>query len=170
MWRSRRRCVIKPAYSVSFLLSNKYLCMAKCSLLSERPSYVFPYFDYFAFRYFLFIVSPSVHSCLFSILYNFTDHCHLVETQLQSIHTISFHKAASCLEIITLYFLRNTPLDHFLGPSVFNTKPISHTDSHATQTEGEAYNSVPVYLLITPVSLATSIGTARITFCQREVM
>ena len=38
MWRSRWRCVIKPAYSVSFLLSIN-LCMAKRSLLSEQPSY-----------------------------------------------------------------------------------------------------------------------------------
>jgi len=53
---------------------------------------------------------------------------------------------------------------------VFKIQQISHTDSHAIQTEGEAYNSVRVYLLITPVGLATSIGTARITFCQREVM
>jgi len=33
--------VIKPAYSV-FPIINKYLCMAKRSLLSERPSYFFP--------------------------------------------------------------------------------------------------------------------------------
>ena len=78
--------------------------------------------------------------------------------------------ATSFLAFITLYFFRLTPSDHFLLPSVFKIEKSSHTDSHATQTEGEAYNSVPVHLLITPVSLATSIGTARITFCQREVM
>jgi hypothetical protein len=32
--------VIKPAYSVSFLLSTNNLRMAKRSLLSERPSYI----------------------------------------------------------------------------------------------------------------------------------
>ena len=40
MWRSRGRCVIKPAYSVSFLLSINIFVMAKRSLLSRCPSYV----------------------------------------------------------------------------------------------------------------------------------
>ena len=44
-----------------------------------------------------------------------------------------------------------------------------NTERHAIQTEGEAYTSVRVYLLLTSVSLATSIGKPRITFCQGEV-
>ena len=39
MWRSRWRCVIKPAYTFSFLLSIN-ICMAKRSLLSRCPSYM----------------------------------------------------------------------------------------------------------------------------------
>jgi len=67
-------------------------------------------------------------------------------------------------------FLLNHPVDHLLHPSVFKIQQISHTDSHAVQTEGQVYNSVPVCLLTTSVSLVTSIGTQRITLCQREVM
>ena len=67
-------------------------------------------------------------------------------------------------------FFRITPFVHLLRHVVLKTQQISHTDSHATLTDEEAYNSVPVYLLITSVSFATSIGTARITFCQSEVM
>jgi hypothetical protein len=65
-----------------------------------------------------------------------------------------------------VYLFRITPFDHLLHPGLFKIQQLSHTDSHAIQTEREAYNSVPVYLLITPVSLATP----RYTFCQREVM
>jgi hypothetical protein len=51
---------------------------------------------------------------------------------------------------------------------VFKTQQIPHTDSQATQTEGQAYISVRVYLLITAVSLATSIGTPRIHFVSTK--
>jgi hypothetical protein len=62
------------------------------------------------------------------------------------------------------------PSDHFLRPIVLKTQRIMDTKNHAIQTEGHAYISVSVYLLITSVSLATSICTPRITLCQREVM
>jgi len=74
------------------------------------------------------------------------------------------------LEFINPFSFRITPSDHLLHPSVLRIQQISHINSHATQTEGQAYNSVPVCLLITSISLATSIGTPMITLCQLKVM
>jgi hypothetical protein len=76
-------------------------------------------------------------------------------------------QATSDLKIIAPYFFRISPFDRLLRPSVFKIQQISHTKSYAIQTEGQAYNSLTVYLLITSVSLATSTGTPRITFCKR---
>jgi hypothetical protein len=64
-------------------------------------------------------------------------------------------------------FLENYS-DYLLRPNVFKIQQISDTKSHAIRTEGEVYNSVRVSLVITLASVATSIGTPRITFCQRE--
>ena len=60
----------------------------------------------------------------FPILYKFTDHSQLVETQFQSIniisyhiisyHIISYHIATSCSQYIALHFFRTTPFDHIL--------------------------------------------------------
>jgi len=67
------------------------------------------------------------------------------------------------------FFLRITPFDQLLCPGAFKLQEIPHTESHAIQTKGQAYSSVRVYRLLTSVSLATSIGTPRIAFCQDEV-
>jgi hypothetical protein len=84
-----------------------------------------------------------------------------------------YHITLQCspvTEVNCLHFFRITPYDNFLRPSVFKIQQLSDTKNHAIQTEGQAYNSVTVYLLITSVSLATSTGTPKITLCQREVM
>jgi len=64
------------------------------------------------------------------------------------------------------FLLRITPFDHLLRPGVFKTQQISHTDRHTIQTEGEAYISVRVYLLITAFTFATSTGTPSVTIRQ----
>jgi len=119
----------------------------------------------------LCIVSPFVYSCLFPI---FAQNSRPLPPGGNLIAVNKYHivsqKTSPCLEFIALYIFRIIPFDFLPHSFVFKTQQSSHTDSHATQTEGEAYNSVPVYLLITPASSATSIGTARITFCQREIM
>ena len=128
------------------------------------PFWVFSVMVLFCILFLLLYIVVS-----FQFLYKFTDHYHLEQTQLHSITIISYQKAALWLEFIAPHFFRITPLRHILHPSVYKIQQISETDSHTIQTEGQAYNSVRVYLLITSVSLATSIGTPRITFCQREV-
>jgi len=37
-------------------------------------------------------------------------------------------------------FLQNYSFDHLLHPTVFKIQPISETDRHAVQTEGQTYN------------------------------
>ena len=117
------------------------------------------------------IVSPSVYGCIFPLFVQvYRPLPHGGNRIAVNKYHIIFHKAASSSQFISLYFYRITPYDNLLRPSVFKIQQISYTDSHATQTEGQAYNSVPVYLFITSVSLATSIRTPRNTLCQRKVM
>jgi len=134
----------------------------------------------------------------FPLMYNYTDHCQLVETQFQSIniisyhiisyhiisyhiisyhiisyHIISYHIISYSSLMFPVYcppFLYNLSIWSHSVFIVFKTQQISHTDSHETQTEGQAYNSVRVYLLITAVNLAASIGTPGVIFCQCKVM
>jgi hypothetical protein len=74
------------------------------------------------------------------------------------------------MEVKAQYILRFTLFEHLLRPSVFKIQQISDTENHSIQTKEVAYSSVPVYLLITTVSLTTSIGLPRIIFCKRKVM
>ena len=56
-----------------------YVCFL---VLNVLPSILFV----LCFCIVLYIVSPYVYSCLFSIWVQFTDHCQLVETQLQFVN------------------------------------------------------------------------------------
>ena len=114
------------------------------------------------------IVSSLHIAVCFLFLFKFTDHCHLVETQLQSTNITSyFIKQPHTCSGLPYSYLES--LYHLLRPSVFKIQHISDTESHAIQV-GQAYNSVRFYLFIRSVSLATTIGPVRITFCRRKVM
>jgi len=116
-------------------------------------------------------VSLFVYSCLFHTFVQIHRPLRIGgnPTAVNKYHIISHNIATSFSQFIIPNFFRITPSDHILCSMCSKQKKL-YTETHTTQTEGEAYSSVRVYLLITAVSLATSIGTPGITFCRCKVM
>ena len=126
------------------------------------------YFGYSEFLSCLVYFFSFAYSCLFPIFVQ-------VHRPLSSggnpiainKYHIIFHKTATHLRRLPYYSLKL--FYRLLRPTVFKIQHISDTESHAIQV-GQAYNSVRFYLFIRSVSLATTIGPVRITFCRRKVM
>jgi len=74
--------------------------------------FLFWLFCVFVFFVYLFLLLYTAVS--FPLLYKFTDHSQLVETQFQSINITSHHIVSSYSLFIALYFFRITPSDHIL--------------------------------------------------------
>ena len=140
-------CLALLPFVSSFLIS-KYPC--NCFLMFFNI--LLGLFSCFVYCFLFWLFCVLVLFCVlflllykavsFKFLYKFPYHCQLVETQLQSINIIPYHKAAPWLEFIVLYSFTLTPFDHLMRPGVFKIQLTSDTEIHAIQTEGEAYNSV----------------------------
>jgi hypothetical protein len=119
---------------VSFFLTGMYLgttYLCFCNILfGFLVLYLVFYFDY-------------------SVFPNFVQVCRRVPLggnpiKVNKHHILSYHKPASELNFIALYFCTVTTFNHCLFPFVSRTQQISDAEGHAIQTEGEAYNSVRV--------------------------
>ena len=134
---------------VSSLVIGKY----NCNKLQMFLTYFYVWFLVFVFFYLgilcfgivLWIVSPSVYSCVFPTSVQFYRPLPFGGNAISVNSIISYHvtKEHHAWRLLP-FLLIITSFDHVLSPGVFKIQQISHTDSQAIQTEGEANNSFHV--------------------------
>ena len=119
------RCLIVIRFYMLFSNYSTFLIFLLCLFSCFYTCVLFCVFCAFVLYYILFLLLFIAVS--FPFLYKFTDHCHLVETQLQQINIVSYHiisNSESC-DIFCCLVSVKPGLSHWwvnIGPSTFGNR------------------------------------------------